>query len=620
MKEHIEHHKHISEKIHKADSKRGKIALVGNPNVGKSIIFNYLSGLYMEVSNYPGTTVEVVKGQFNDYEVYDTPGVYGISSLSVEESIARDIVLEADVVINVVDSVHLERDLFLTQQLIDMGKKVSIILNFQDELEKHGIKIDTEKLSSLLGVPVYLTSAVNKRGLEQLESAIKNASPGNIDPELHSRLHVMLSEVGSQAEALLILEGDEELARKHGVKAGTDRESIYIQRRNRINEIITEVVTEREIKRRISTFIGKLAMNLWTGVPLVIVVLYLVYSFVGQFIAGGVVDYLVQNVGKDLWEMWIRGLVSQFISQDSWLGIILVGDFGVLTMTVTYLLFLLLPLVIAFYLSLSLLEDSGYLPRLAVLMDRSFNAVGLNGSAVIPIVLGFGCVTAATITTRILGTSRERTIATAILQFAIPCSAQTGVVAALIAGAGFESLLIYITTIFAVLVIIGTALNKILPGESSTLLLDLPPMRLPKLDNIVRKTTFRSYAFMKEATPWFFVGALGIGIFQVTGILNVWIDLLTPLVTGWLKLPAEASTAFVMGLVRRDFGAAGLYQLKLVPNQIVVALVTITLFVPCIASFMIMIKERGLKQAFVIWIGTWIIAFLVGGILSHILN
>jgi ferrous iron transport protein B len=288
-------------------------------------------------------------------------------------------------------------------------------------------------------------------------------------------------------------------------------------------------------------------------------------------------------------------------------------------MTVTYLFFLLLPLVIAFYLALSLMEDSGYLPRLATLVDRSLNAIGLNGGAIIPLILGFGCVTMATITTRLLGSEREKTIATTILQFAIPCSAQIAVVAALLAGAGFGAMIIYSVTIFAVFVAIGTILHRLLPGESSPLLLDLPPMRLPRLDNIVRKTTFRSYGFMKEATPWFFAGALGVGIMQVTGLLVVWQNLLAPIVTGWLQLPREASTAFVMGLVRRDFGAAGLYELALTPHQVVVALVTITLFVPCIASLMVMLKERGIKEALIIWFATWIGAFVIGGFVSQIL-
>jgi len=312
-------------------------------------------------------------------------------------------------------------------------------------------------------------------------------------------------------------------------------------------------------------------------------------------------------------------VLSEFISSPLWWNDILVGEFGIITMTTTYLAFLLLPLVIAFYLTLAIMEDSGYLPRLATMVDRNLTYLGLNGRAVIPLILGFGCVTSATITTRLLSTQREKTIATAILQFAIPCSAQLAVIAALLAGAGFGPMLLYIVVILSVLIAIGTLLNKTLNDKSAPLLLDLPPMRLPRLNNVIRKTFFRTYHFMKEASGWFFLGALVVGIAQITGILGVLQQLLIPVVTHWLQLPPEAATAFIMGVVRRDFGAAGLYHMTLNPLQITVALIVITLFVPCIASLMVMMKERGWKEGFAIWLGTWIAAFAVGGIVSQII-
>jgi ferrous iron transport protein B len=407
------------------------------------------------------------------------------------------------------------------------------------------------------------------------------------------------------------------VAERHGVAPGTERESIYIDRRNRVNCLINEVLSDNHVRTRLSTLVGRWALNLWTGIPMLLAALYLIYLFVGKLVAQDLVRFTEVKLGQELWEPWARGIVIQFVPVNSWLGTILVGEFGIATMTVTYLLFLLLPLVVAFYASLAVMEDSGYLPRLATLVDRSLNAIGLNGSAVIPLILGFGCVTMATITTRMLGSEREKRISTAILQFAIPCSAQLAVVAALLAGAGFRAILIYSATIFFTFVMIGTLLHRVLPGETTPLLIDLPPMRLPRLDNIVRKTAYRAYYFMKEAASWFFAGALGVGILQITGLLAVWEDLLAPITTGWLQLPRETARAFVMGMVRRDFGAAGLYQLSLTPNQIVVALVTITLFTPCIASLMVMLKERGLKEATIVWTGTWVVAFVVAGLLSQ---
>lgn len=616
---HFEKHQHAGMSLTAEELIRTQVALVGNPNVGKSLFFNFLSGMYVDVSNYPGTTVEISKGRFGEMDVYDTPGVYGISSFTAEENVTRDMVLRSDVILNIVDAVHLERDLFLTQQLIDMGKKVSVILNFMDEVRLRGLEIDTKLLSSVLGVPVFTTTAVTKEGFDAIPEAIRQARRGNQDPDLHHRLHAMLAVAGSEAEALLILEGDEDVASRHGVQPGAEREEMYVERRNRVNLVINAVLSERGIQRRLSTLLGRWAVNPWTGVPLLFGALYLIYLFVGTLIAQDLVEYLETNLGNGMWEPWIRGIVTQAIPADSWAGTILIGEFGVLTMTVTYLLFLLLPLVIAFYLSLAVMEDSGYLPRLATLVDRSLNRMGLNGSAVIPLILGFGCVTMATITTRLLGSEREKRITTAILQFAVPCSAQLAVIAAMLAGAGFTSMLIFAGTILTVFVAIGTILHRTLPGKTSPLLIDLPPMRMPRMDNVVRKTAFRTYFFMKEATPWFFAGALAVGIMQVTGLLSLWQEILSPFTTAWLQLPREAATAFVMGMVRRDFGAAGLYDLPLTSDQIVVALVTITLFVPCIASLMVMLKERGAKEAMIVWFGTWVGAFLVGGILSQIL-
>jgi ferrous iron transport protein B len=619
LQDHVEKHRHAGIEVPGDDSSILSVALVGNPNVGKSLFFNYLSGMYVDVSNYPGTTIEFTKGRYKSYEIVDTPGVYGISSFTDEEAVTRDVVLQADIVLNIVDASHLERDLFLTQQLIDMGKRVAILLNFMDEVEKLGLEIDTNLLSSTLGVPVFRTTATTRVGFDQIDAALLQARRGSQVPTLHHRLHTLLSETGSEAEALLILEGDERVSQRHGVAPGHERESLYIDRRNRVNIMINSVLIERNVRIRFATLLGRWAVNPWTGIPLIVLALYLIYLFVGRLVAQDLVNFTETTLGHGLWEPWIRGIINQYVSPTSWLGILLVGEFGVVSMTVTYLIFLLLPLVIAFYFSLALMEDSGYLPRLATLVDRSLNTIGLNGSAVIPLILGFGCVTMATVTTRLLGSEREKTIASAILQFAVPCSAQLAVVAAFLAGAGFGAMAIYSITIFVVFVAVGTILHRILPGSTTPLLIDLPPMRFPRLDNVARKTAYRSYFFMKEAAPWFFVGALACGILQVTGLLTVWQNLLNPLTTKWLQLPHEASTAFVMGMVRRDFGAAGLYNLALQPNQVVVALVTITLFTPCIASVMVMMKERGWKEALTVWAGTWIVAFLVGGVLSQIL-
>lgn len=615
---HEEKHFHPGLSHIEKDLQVKRIVLVGNPNVGKSVIFNELSGMHVDVSNFPGTTVEITRGRFKEYDVYDTPGVYGVSSFNDEERVARDIILQADVIINIVDATHLERDLFLTQQLIDMGKVIIVLLNFMDEVEKLKIAIDIERLSKFLGVLVVPIKALEGVGAEYLFRSVAQAREGIQRDELHAQLHLMLKMVGSQAEALLVLEGDQVIADRHGVRAEDSRDIIYIGRRNRVNYIVNHVLRDTDYRDRFSDRLGRWTLHPWTGIPIFVLAMYVAYLFIGKLVAQDLVGFTEKDIGRGYWEPWIRGVVNSIFSDSSPWSSLLVGEFGVITMTTTYLFFLLLPLVSSFYIALSLMEDSGYLPRLATMVDKTFGAIGLNGRAVIPLILGFGCVTSATITTRLLGTEREKTIATAILQFAIPCSAQIAVIAALLAGAGIGPMLVYTLVILAVLISIGTLLHRLIPGTSAPLLLDLPPLRLPRIENVLRKTMFRTYQFMKEASGWFFAGALGVALAQETGVLQVLQRLFVPLTTGWLQLPPQAATVFIMGVVRRDFGAAGLYDMSLSPMQVTVALIVITLFVPCIASLVVMMKERGWKEGIIVWIGTWVVAFAVGGIVSHV--
>jgi len=520
-----ENDSHLSfEQVQAIVDKKQSIVLVGNPNVGKSCFFNYLSGMYVDVSNFPGTTVSISKADYKKYEVCDTPGIYGVSSFNDEEKVARDIIIEGDIIINVVNSLHLERDLFLTLQLIDMGKKVSVLLNFSDEVSKRKIKINDEMLSDLLGVPVIKTSATNEMGFDKLDYAIENAKTGKQPLELQFLIQQVMDKGVSQPESILILEGDCFTADKNNVPCGTpdEREVIYIGRRNRVNEIVDSVEHEDSKKGEFFNLLGKLSLNPKTGIPVLAVVLVLVYFFIGDLISQRVVDYTENTLGVGTFEYFTKSFVADFTSTTIDVEILdadenvvgqktfvfpdgmnsdtiqkqdfenyssqpgatstfafqnkivrlFFGEFGVITMTITYLLFLLLPLVIGFYFVMALLEDSGYLPRLATMLDRSLNKIGLNGRAVIPIMLGFGCVTMANITTRLLGSDREKTIVTAILQFAIPCSAQLAVIAVLLSGAGVGPLAIYAAVIFSVLISLSTVLNKLLPGNSSPLLID----------------------------------------------------------------------------------------------------------------------------------------------------
>ncbi|MGQ9557108.1 MAG: ferrous iron transport protein B [Desulfurispora sp.] len=599
---------------------REKVVLAGNPNTGKSVLFHHFTGMYVDVSNYPGTTLEISSGKVGSILYMDTPGVYGISSFNDEEMVARDIILGADKIVNVVSATHLERDLFLTQQIIDTGLPLIVALNMVDEAERLGMIIDVQKLSRQLGVPVVPTVAVNKKGFSELIAALPAARSGQVLPLVEQLVKKYAGEGEyshiRREDLLLILEGDPEISSRYGVEPLSFREEIYVARREYVNKICQQVISEPERGLTVGKVISRLMLRPLTGIPLLLMCLWLMYQIVGVFIAGDVVGFTEETIMQGYYEPWIRQLVSYAVPLNSFPGRFLTGEFGLLTMTVTYLLGLLLPLVVGFYLVLSVFEDSGYLPRIATLVDRLLNSIGLNGRGVIPIILGFGCVTMATITTRLLSTEREKRIAIFLLGLTIPCSAQLGVIAGMLATVGGTYLMLYCISIFMVMAVAGTLLSRLLPGQPSYLLIDLPPLRWPRIGNVLRKTFLKTTGFLREAAPLFALGAALISVMQETGLLQAIQNLLAPLTVSWLGLPKEAATAFVMGVVRRDFGAAGLTALHLSSLQTVVALVTITLFVPCIASIMVIFKERSKKEATWIWGASVCIAFFTGGLIK----
>jgi len=591
--------------------------LAGNPNVGKSVIFAGLTGQYVDVSNYPGTTVETYVGRFNEATVIDTPGVYGISSFNDEERVARDVILQADAVINVVNAARLRQDLFLTLQLIDAGLPLIVVLNMMDEARANGVEIDRRRLEELLGVPVYTAVAASGEGMDGIKQAIKEERfrRGKADEALD--FNGFAPEI-PRGDRLLILEGDREVAAKYGLTPGAGMEQIYERRRERADGIADAVMRSTNKGVRWSVRLGRWAIRPLTGLPILALVLLGIFYILRVGVATHVVEFTEGHLMEGIYQPFIKSLVEKVLPLKSAAGKLLVGEFGMLTMGITYLFGLLLPLVVAFYLLLGLLEDSGYLPRIAVLADRLLTAVGLNGRAVIPIILGFGCVTMATVTTRLLGSNRERFIAVFLLGLAIPCSAQLGIITGMIAPLGLYYILVYGGVVLGIFGLAGLVLNRVLPGRSTDLLIELPPLRLPRLGNILLKTWHKTKNFLKETIPLFLLGSLILGVVDLVGglgQLNTWAS---PLIHGWLGLPKEAATAFVMGILRRDFGAAGLTDLALTAHQTLVALVTMTLFVPCIAAVLVILKERGWKEGWAIWFGSLVTAFTVGGLVHRL--
>jgi len=597
-----------------------KIVLAGNPNVGKSVFFNRFTGNYVEVSNFPGTTVDISSAFIDkNTEVIDTPGVYGISSYNDEEIVARNFIVKADRIVNVVNAFSLERDLFLTQQLIDLGIPMVIALNQIDEAEARGIKIDIPKLEELLQVKIFPTVAIKNTGISEIKDYIltQDITPSMfLTPAIQELLDKVDLTVNGRIKTILDYEENPE-----------NREIVYTSRREKVNSIISQTVSETSSGISLSTRIGNLLLNPVIGSITGIIVIYLLYKLIGEFVAGNVVDYLDKVVFSGVYIPWISNVIKSICS-NSFVNEYLIGEFGFLTMAVKYIFGVILPLIFSFHLFMAVLEDSGYLPRLAVLTDRFLSKLGLNGRAVIPLILGFGCTTMATITTRILGSNRERTIATAMLGLAIPCSAQLGIIIGLIAAiGGLKAWIAYIVIMFVIFVTIGTVLNRLLPGKSSSLLIDLPPMRVPLIKNILKKTWSKSEHFLKEATPLFILGSAIITTLQLTNGIVYIQKLLEPFTVTVLQLPKETALVFLMGIIRRDFAAAGLAKMAglngntpfLTPEQILTSLIVLTLFVPCIIAVTVLYKERGFKEASILWFSSWIIAFAVGGIVTRLL-
>lgn len=610
------------------------VALVGSPNVGKSAIFNRLADEEADVSNYPGTTVAATVGEFDGRQLVDAPGAYGISSFSEEERIAREVVLDADVAINVVDATQLDRDLFLTHQLLDMGMPTVVGLNMMDEARRDGDEIDVDALEEHLGVPVVPTVAVDGEGVDELRAAIDRATAPEETPV--ERWFEELPDVEAcRKEAVLLLEEDQPTldrvtssgVRADGGTAGIElpslRDTIYEHRRRRVDATVETVRSTGETGRTITDRVDDLLLNPTTGTPLALLGVGLIYLFIGDLIAQRLVDFLELEVLGAYYVPWIVGVVEATVPSSGWLEplyFVLINDnLGLLTVTVQYIFGVLVPLVVAFYLVIGTLEDSGLLPRLAVLTDRGMTRIGLNGRAVIPMIVGLGCVTMAVISTRIAGSRRERLISTALLGLAVPCSAQLGIILGLLAVLGMGWWFAYLAVILLVFGIAGVFLDRTLPGESQGLVTELPRLRRPRAGNVVRKTTTRTKGFLSEAIPLFAATAVLISVLDYVGYLAAIVQGLRP-VTVVLGLPAEFGQVLVLGLVRRDFAAAGMTDIALGSAETFVGLVVITLFVPCVLAMAMIVKERDLKSGLLMWFGSWGVAFLVGAIVAAVVS
>jgi len=519
---------------HKAEIKSTapRIFLVGSPNVGKSAIFGLLTGRYVTVSNYPGTTVEVTKGEVisrrSRYLLIDTPGVNSLIPMSEDEKVTRDILLKekADAVVHVADSKNMRRSLFITLQLAEMGLPLIVALNMKDEAADRGISIDENRLQDILGVTTVPTIAVRRKGISTLKKSIEEARVPSITIRYSDDIEKFIEQVipllpdaniSARSLALMILAGDDTL--KEWLQKNVDPEKIalieslrdstvtghsqplsYIisqQRMHMVDDILRQVM-QKEIRDgdKLSRVFGELTTHPVWGIVILAAVLYIVYQFVGVFGAGTMVDFLEEVVFGKYLNPWAEKIVTAAIPFKI-VQELLIGPYGIITMAMTYAIAIILPITATFFIAFSIMEDSGYLPRLAAMLHKLFRMMGLNGKAVLPMVLGLGCDTMATLTTRILDTPKERLIVIILLALGVPCSAQLGVILGMFGKQPVTAVMIWGASLIGVIMIVGYISAKIIPGQSADFVLELPPIRRPQLSNILVKTVWRIEWYLK---------------------------------------------------------------------------------------------------------------------------
>jgi ferrous iron transport protein B len=630
-----------------------KIAIVGLPNTGKSQVFNNLTGEYTLVANYPLTTVEMKRTRCEigseTYEVIDTPGLHCLYIHSEEELIVRDMIFKEvpDVIIQCIDANQLKQSLVLTSDLLELGTPMVISLNAIDETAKRGVLIDSSRLSGLLGVPVVESITVNGLGTKELKSAIRQASRGKwtlrygefIDDGISAIVSELPEEMSFKRKAAVLLLLDDPfladyLREKYGEEkiAQLKSQVTEIRRQFRGNfgsainkkrsQWVAETAENATIKQKItagefSRVFGRLSRHPIFGIPILaffLITTYLLVTHVAAFLDRILSSVLLDPTVEYITELVPSGFWNEF----------LIGNYGILTLGLFNAIVTILPILSVFFLMFGFLEDIGYIPNLCVLTKRIFARIGLTGKAIMPLVLGFGCKTMATLTTRGLRSRKEKFIAVYLIAFALPCSAQMGVDMAIFGRIGFKAFLIGYGALVFIELCAGFVLNKVIKDEEESFFLqELPAIRAPSPKAIVTKTYYRLYWFLKEAIPIFIIAAAVLFLFDKTGILDLTKTLMSPIVEGWLGLPRDIVDVLILAIARHE-AAAGL-TLKMVDSgalnyvQCIVTVVITTMFVPCFANVVAMCKQMGIKTGLAMALAINVSAFILAGILNWIL-
>lgn len=645
------------------------IALAGNANVGKSAIFNQLTGLNQTIGNWPGKTVEKAEGTLHfegrTIKVLDLPGIYSLSTFSVEEMVARDYVTteHPDVIVNIVDASALERNLYFTIQLLELQIPIVMALNQVDFAARKGIEIDAEKLSRRLGIPVIPTVAITGLGLNELLSAVakffeKKDPLGipaieygkeieetiwKIEQTIQENMPEIQAKYPTRWVAIKLLEKDEDVVEKVRLTEGgsevlaiVDRIVSQIEKvhgepssvvmaserygiASRISKDVTRLVSPPRI--RVEEKLSALTAHRILGYPILAAVVTVMFGVI--FVAGDrlvtVLGYLFQRILMPL----ARNLLSNFL--DPIIVDIITG--GVLS-GIGAGVAIALPYIVPFYVILSILEDSGYLPRAAFLMDNVMHKIGLHGKAFIPVLLGYGCNVPACVGCRILETDRERFIAGFVVVL-VPCAATSVVILGLVGRyVGLPAAFALYLVNLALILVLGRLAFKALPGEPVGLIMEMPPYRVPSLKAVAKKSWARTKDFVIGAFPLIVVGSISLQLLMSTGLIWPIVESTAPFMKDWLGLPSVATIPLIFGVLRKELTLILLAELAgtmsfdqvLSPVQMIVFSLVAMIYVPCIATIAVLGREFGWKRAVGISVVNISLALVIGGIAYRMLS
>lgn len=575
------------------------ILLMGHPNVGKSALFNRLSGAEITESNYPGTTVDYTESSVHvegtSRRIIDVPGTFSLDPKDSAESVAVDL-LDSNpeaTVIAVLDATRIERGLHLALEILDRGYELVVALNMFDEARARNVEIDVDGLQSLLGVPVVPTVATEGTGVKELTERVADAGTSSLE-----RIVSLLDDVDS-------------------VPTGAPG------RWDLVDAVVDSTVEYGETEPTLPEIVGTLTVKPWTGLPFALAALYGMWAFFSA-IAGFFTDGYFVPLFDEYWLPWLQ---QAFPFEGTWFYFILVGDpaatnsfeaFGMLTSGLFVAIGVVLPAVFALYLVLAILEDSGYMARLAVLLDALFHKIGLHGFAIVPMVLSFGCNVPGVAATRSFETEKQRFVMMTLLSVFIPCGAQLAVMLSLIPQyTGF--IVLYLLAGFFVF---GAVLDRLVPGSSPELIVDVPPLREPRIGNISTKLTLRTREFLKTAVPFVLLGVGVINVLYVGGAIDWLAVTLEPVLAGWFGVPGDTIPALVAGFMRKDLAVAQLSAISMTPFQTVMSVIMVSIYFPCLATFAMLIQEGRKSGGAIKMLGgalaTLVVALFVWGGLFHL--